>query len=324
MKFLSLRRALVAGLSFLALTAGGSVHAAFRAYLSAASGNDANPCTLVAPCRLLPAALTAVDAGGEIWMLDSANFNLGVVGISKSVTILAIPGQLGSVVGISGTAFAINGPGIEVTLQNLNILSYSNTGDIGVLVANAKQVSIINCNIFGFEGLNGGALNNGVGIWVNPGANAPKVNVVGSTIRNNSTGIAVAGNGVATISKTHVLNNNKGGIVSNSGTGFSVVNVSDSVSSGNGVGFVVNGCSGTTCASQMFVTRSVATENVNDGFLSQSGSTAFMVVGDSMSTHNGNMGFNNILGTFQSRGNNTVSGNFNAQTSGTIAPQAGL
>ena len=31
----------------------------FRAYL-ASDGNDANACTLAAPCRLLPAALTAV------------------------------------------------------------------------------------------------------------------------------------------------------------------------------------------------------------------------------------------------------------------------
>ena len=323
MKFPSLRRALVAGLSFLALMAGGSAHAAFRTYLSAAIGNDANPCTLVAPCRLLPAALAAVDAGGEIWMLDSANFNSGPVTISKSVTILAIPGQMGSVAGVSGTAFAINGAGIEVTLQNLNILSFSGTGNIGVLVSNAKRVSIVNCNIFGFTGLNPTS-NNGVGFAVNPGANVTKVNVVGSTIRNNSTGIFVSGNGVATVSKTHVLGNSGPGIMSSSGTGFSVVNVSDSVSSGNGSGFVVHGCSGTTCSSQMFVTRSVATENAIDGFRSQNGSTALMVVGDSMSTHNGNTGFNNAVGTFQSRGNNTVSGNFNAQTSGTITPQAGL
>ena len=153
MKFLSLRRALVAGLSFLALMAGGSAHAAFRAYLSAASGSDANPCTLVAPCRLLPAALAAVDAGGEIWMLDSANFNSGVVAISKSVTILAIPGQMGSVVGISGTAFAINGAGIEVTLQNLNILSFSNTGDIGVLITDAKKCVDHQLQHFRFQGL---------------------------------------------------------------------------------------------------------------------------------------------------------------------------
>ena len=69
----------------------------FRAYL-APTGSDANPCTLQQPCRLLPAALTAVADGGEIWMLDSANYNSSSVNITKSVTILAVPGALGSVV----------------------------------------------------------------------------------------------------------------------------------------------------------------------------------------------------------------------------------
>ena len=69
----------------------------FRAYLSS-EGLDTNACTLPAPCRLLPAALTAVANGGEIWMLDSANYNTGQVNIAKSVTILAVPGALGSVV----------------------------------------------------------------------------------------------------------------------------------------------------------------------------------------------------------------------------------
>src|SRR6185503_13920086 len=79
-------------LLFLALGLAASAHAQlFRAYLSG-SGSDTNPCTLVAPCRLLPAALNAVASGGEIWMLDSANYNSSTVNITKSVSILAIPG----------------------------------------------------------------------------------------------------------------------------------------------------------------------------------------------------------------------------------------
>ena len=69
----------------------------FRAYV-ASDGNDANPCTLAAPCRLLPAALTAVASGGEIWMLESANYNTATVNINKSVSILAVPGAVGSIV----------------------------------------------------------------------------------------------------------------------------------------------------------------------------------------------------------------------------------
>ena len=97
MNTLSLRRILVTAFSAGVLMAGGGAHAAFRAYLSV-NGNDANPCTVGSPCRLLPAALAAADPEGEVWMLDSANFNIGPVIITKSVTILAVPGALGSVV----------------------------------------------------------------------------------------------------------------------------------------------------------------------------------------------------------------------------------
>ena len=60
--------------------------AIFRAYVSS-TGNDANPCTLPQPCRLLPAALAVTDDGGEVWMLDSANYNTNFVTIGKSVSM---------------------------------------------------------------------------------------------------------------------------------------------------------------------------------------------------------------------------------------------
>src|SRR4051794_14499929 len=91
----------------------------FRAYL-ASSGNDANACTVAAPCRLLPAALAAVIDGGEIWMLDSANFNTGTVYITKSVSILAVPGQIGSIIAVGGQrALQIDTPDLHVGLRNL-------------------------------------------------------------------------------------------------------------------------------------------------------------------------------------------------------------
>jgi hypothetical protein len=316
MKIASLRSILVATLSSAILAASGSAHALFRTYLSV-NGNDANGCTVTAPCRLLPAALALTDVGGEVWMLDSANFNTAPVSVTKSVTILAVPGELGSVVGNGGNALTINAAGINVTLQNLNIRNLA-AGDIGVHVINAATVSIVNCNIFGFSVVGG------LGIWVNPGANAPKVNVVGTTIRNNYHGVIVAGNGHATISKSHILANTVAGVWSNSGTGISIVHVSDSVSSGNASGFVATGSSG-AFNSYMYVTRSVATENSGAGFASDGGLTAYMVVGDSMSTNNGT-GFSNTSGnalTFQSRGNNTVTGN-TANVSGSITAQAGV
>lgn len=119
----------------------------FRSYLSL-NGNDANACTLPAPCRLLPAALTAVNDGGEIWMLDSANYNGAPVNINKSVKILAIPGQMGSIVGNGGDAIIINTSG-DVTLRNLQILNLSG-GVNGVNIQNAAAVHIEKTSIDGF------------------------------------------------------------------------------------------------------------------------------------------------------------------------------
>ena len=104
----------------------------FRAYLSS-SGNDANPCSVAQPCRLLPAAINAVANGGEIWMLDSANYNAGTVTVSKNVNISAIPGQVGSIVAVAGTPAMSLSPGVIVSLRNLAFVNNaSNPGTAGV------------------------------------------------------------------------------------------------------------------------------------------------------------------------------------------------
>src|SRR5579863_2258690 len=72
-----------------------------RAYVSS-TGSDKHNCALASPCRNLNAALAAVQSGGEIWILDSGNFNdssPSTVTITQSVTILAIPGAAASVLG---------------------------------------------------------------------------------------------------------------------------------------------------------------------------------------------------------------------------------
>jgi hypothetical protein len=264
---------------------------------------------------LLPAALAATDVGGEVWIMDSANYNTATVSITKSVTIRAIPGALGSVVGNGGTALSIGGTDIMVTLRNLTIRNLAG-GDIGILISNAAQVAINDCEVFGFTGAGH------IGIWVSPTSPAG-VTVVGSVVRNNHHGIVVSGNGHATISKTHVLANTAIGIWSNGGAADSVVHVSDSVSTGNAVGFDSTGSTQGSPNALMFVTRSVASRNATSGFQTDGGITAIMVVGESMATGNGT-GFNNAFAgsVFLSRGDNTVVGN-TANTSGTISSQAG-
>jgi hypothetical protein len=116
----------------------------FRAYL-ASDGNDTNACTLAAPCRLLPAALSAVASGGEIRMLDSANYNNSTtpVVITKSVSILAVPGAVGSVLAIGGPAISITAGSLNVELRNLVIVPLTEGGAThGILMTGASTRTI--------------------------------------------------------------------------------------------------------------------------------------------------------------------------------------
>jgi len=124
----------------------------FRAYL-ASYGKDSNPCTVDQPCRLLPAALAAVADGGEIWILDSANFNGGTVDINKSVSIVALPGQLASIVAAGGApAITISTPNVSVGMRNLAFSrNAANPGTYGIEMTDGAALTIEDSTFAGFD-----------------------------------------------------------------------------------------------------------------------------------------------------------------------------
>lgn len=173
----------------------------FRAYL-ASTGNDANACSLAAPCRLLPAALNAVASGGEIWMLDSGNFNTSLVTISKSVNILAVPGAVASLVATLGnSALAITTPGIKVTLRNLVIAPVAGTSSFNGITANADMtLEVDHCLIGGMQG---------IGISFSAGV----LRVRDSIVRGNTGGgIFLASGARGVIARSTVAGNTGSGI----------------------------------------------------------------------------------------------------------------
>jgi hypothetical protein len=219
------RQALRFATAFVALNLCSPAQAAFRAYL-ASDGNDANPCSLAAPCRLLPAALTAVDVGGEIWMLDSANYNSAQVEVTKSVSILAIPGALGSVVAIGGgNGLNINTAGVKVSLRNLVIVQLG-AGNFGVNFTNGSELTILNCEIANHPGM-GGA--------IYAASSGGKLTIKDTIIRNSQAGLYIANGMQAVLDRVRVENNSMG-IYS----GNSRLAVNNSVISGNGSGITVN------------------------------------------------------------------------------------
>ena len=185
---------------------------AFRAYV-ASYGNDSNPCTVVAPCRLLPAALNAVVSGGEIWMLDSANFNSGAVTINKNVTILGVPGQVGSIVAFNGgNAININ-PGMLVTLKNVSITNNVTSPGVdgidmttGIVSLQDSVVSVPGNGIY-VGGTGSLSLHNTVirdtyvGVSVTAGGSA---DISRSKFVNLTYGVYVVGGPASTTSSAHV------------------------------------------------------------------------------------------------------------------------
>ena len=163
----------------------------FRAYVSS-TGLDTNPCSLQQPCRLLPAALTAVADGGEIWMLDSANYNTSAVLVTKSVTILAIPGAVGSLVSTGiAPALAVNAPGIKVTLRNLVFVELTG-GSTGVTFDWGEQLGISNCDFAN------------IGIGISALAVGGSVAIRDTVIRGTGTSIGVTASGDVAVSLDNV------------------------------------------------------------------------------------------------------------------------
>jgi hypothetical protein len=284
----------------------------FRAYLSS-TGNDANPCTIQAPCRLLPAALAAVNSGGEIWILDSANYNTGPVNVDRSVNILAIPGAVGSFVGNGGDALVLGTTGTQVALHNLTILNLSaGTNGINVLPSGGSKLMVDHCLIHGFSG--------GAGIMVN---NAAQVSVVDSVLHDNGNGIQLDGGATTTISRSHFLGNGSAGVLSLPTSAVIVRTfINDSVLNGNTYGAVAQAGSGT---SKMSITRTVASGNSLDGFETSTGgggSSIIMIISGSTATGNGRWGITNFAGTLRSDGTNVSSDNTSGDSNGTITPMS--
>lgn len=202
----SLHRIFFALISAISLfTAGGANAQLFRAYLST-SGNDANPCTLPQPCRLLPAALAAVANGGDIWMLDSANYNAAPVIVTKSVVILAVPGVVGSVVASGGDAIDIAASNVQVTLRNLVLRNFS-AGGHAINFSQGARLLVEECEIYGMP-LDG----------IHVTAPGSGVTIKNTTIHSNQgTGIFLAGNAAvdgvnASIEHVTLFQNAGGGI----------------------------------------------------------------------------------------------------------------
>lgn len=174
--------------------------AGFRAYLSA-NGVDNPSCGVSNPCRLLPAALAAVSSGGEVWMLDSANFNTTSVTVNQNVIIQAIPGQVGSIAPVGGAPAMVISPGVSVTLRNISMVTNPvSPGTDGIQMTTGSLT--VDNSVFEVWGTS----------YASPNGNAILVNGAGTVTVNNSMfrhgfrGIYALGGAIVSVSNSKFTN----------------------------------------------------------------------------------------------------------------------
>jgi hypothetical protein len=273
------------------------------------SGSDQNPCLQAFPCRNVEAALSVVGNGGEVWIVDSGDFNQVTVNITKSVTIQAVPGALANLWATAGApAVQINVPGGTVALRNLTITSNPATGDPsgdGVDISNAAAVSIENCEFADLQG-----------IAISATFTSAAVHVADSTFRNvSSWAVSAAIGPTVDITGSRLLHT--GGVLANSNatgagapTVTTSVSVTDTTISDGNTGVAAEAL-GPTAIAQAFVTRSTIVSTLYAlEALSTSRGAALVTVSDSSITHN-QSAFSAIgsPATVRSLGNNYIADN---------------
>jgi hypothetical protein len=156
------------------------------------NGSDASifnttPCTAPVPCGSFPAAIFSTNPGGEVNCLDNGDYgnNGGATGTQTTTidrSLIIDCGAQGGTVNVSGAinGIIINGANIAVKLRGLTINGNGSSGT-GILIQNARSVTIENCVIQGFNGTGG------TGILVST-SNGLQLNVTDTLITDNTNG----------------------------------------------------------------------------------------------------------------------------------------
>jgi hypothetical protein len=276
-----------------------------RVFVSARSGNNVNSCDNVnTPCQTFAGAVTQLNADGEVIVLDSGGY--GPVTITQGVTIEAPAGVTAFIHPPSGDAITVNAGTDTVTLRGL-VLNVG-TGN-GITVNSVGTLNVENCFITGFS-------SNGVLMH-----SAGQLNVKGTDIKKCSIGIYLATTGAvqASIDHCHLDGNGAGFFAGTSSSGSSTTAATyTTANNNNNEGWVCGyGSSGKDVLNLEFCTGS---ENDNFGLISNS-SNALSVArySNCVFANNGQYGVRRLgSGTVETRGNNTITGNGTAPTSGAI------
>jgi hypothetical protein len=197
----------------------GNANADSAPYPQCAAGSGADSISFLTYFNTITFQLPGAGEDGNITGDMDITQSLTIVGPDTGMTIDAA--SLDRVFHINPSGAA----GVVVTLQNLNIVHGSVSGNGGAILVNHATLNLINCTISGSQAANGAA------IYATNGAT---VNIVNSTISGNTATTsagAVLADGSSTVNvKNSTITANSGGAVKNAG---GTINVRNSIVAGN-------------------------------------------------------------------------------------------
>ena len=274
-------------------------------FVSEARGDNANPCTFVAPCRSFQAAHDHTLSDGQITVLDPGSY--GPINITKSISVVN-DGIGEASIPVSGglSGISVNAPagGGYINIRGITVQGIGFGGGTGLRFNSGFALTISNCV---FRNLT----QDGVVLF---SSNDALVSVSDTLMNDNGRyGIEILNTGGSklkvTLTRIEASHNSFGGVFVNGENAGSVVSatVSDSVVSGNlGQGLFARSIGAGTA--NLMVLNSVASYNFTD-ILAQ-GTNATVRIGQSGITGNtisswANTGSAKVL----SYGDNYIDGN---------------
>jgi hypothetical protein len=267
-------------------------------------GTDSDACALVAPCRTFAFALTQTAAGGEIDVLDPADY--GTVTITKAVSIVNDGVGVAAIGAESGNGVTINaGASDSVHLRGLTI---DGTGLYGILFTTGGTLEIENCVVRNFA-------NAGINIVPSTSSSFSVSNtIVSNNLANGILVVPLESAVVTGVLSEVTANNNFNGIFVNgrltTGASLNVIIVDSVASNNNGFGVIAASASG-NAATAVMLRNVVASNNVTGLSAVQN---VILRVAHSVVTGN-NTGVNRSgSGILNSYRDNDINGNTNDNT----------
>lgn len=204
-------------------------------------GDDANPCSLTAPCKTFAGAISKTAEGGEISVLSPGGY--GVVTITKSITISG-EGTLASTLSSGVNGITVNaGNNAVVTIRNISV-NGAGTGIDGIRYLSGKSLIIDRVTISGCTGsgvnikssssqanafLHNVFISNVEGAAVVLDGTTAQVNIDGASIAHNLVGVQTLNGAIARISNVFFTGNTTA--IVNNGT---VISFGNNRFAGNG------------------------------------------------------------------------------------------